>query len=82
MRGEVELYYRQTSKQFKILKVAFIFINLIFFQTGDHFGEYSLFSGQNREMSARSSQVTQLAYLSQSDFLETLKEFSIDYVYL
>ena len=32
-------------------------------------------------MSARSCQVTQLAYLSFQDFLETLKEFSLDYVF-
>lgn len=47
---------------------------------GDHFGEYAFFSGQNREISARSVSVTQLAYLSLQDFLETLKEYSTDYV--
>jgi CRP-like cAMP-binding protein len=73
IKGEIELIrcFNNNSKQ------KIVYQNL---KKGDSFGSFSFLTGDFREMGAKSLSVSHLAYLTQSDFLEKLKDFPDDFV--
>ncbi|EGR30563.1 cation channel family protein, putative [Ichthyophthirius multifiliis] len=89
--GDIELYIdlQENARQdiiLNTLKVFFfllyIYLYFLFLKSGDYFGQDRFFVHEECKYSARSVNVTQLVFWNFEDFLNIIKQFPNDYVYI